>query len=101
MPSEKVKCSKCLGRHLPPTGTKCKFLLQDKVESDQAEEDSRDGATVTHHQKEAAAADVQMQILQQLQSVNKHLDSMEGEVADIKQRSACGKICSLSLPKSI
>ena len=47
------------------------------------------------------AVDVQMQILQQLQSVNKRLDNMEGEVADIKQRSACGKLSSLSLPKNI
>ena len=23
MPSQKSKCSKCLGRHLPPTGKKC------------------------------------------------------------------------------
>ena len=51
MPSQKVKCSKCLGRHLPKRGNKCKSLLQDKVESNQAEEDSRGGATVTHHQQ--------------------------------------------------
>ena len=41
-----------------------------------------------------------MQILQQLQTVNNHLDSMEGEVADIKQKSASDKISSLSLTKS-
>ena len=41
-----------------------------------------------------------MQILQQLQTVNKRLDSMEGEVADIKQKSASHKISSLSLTKS-
>ena len=27
--------------------------------------------------------------------------SMEGEVADIKQKSACGKLSSLSLPKNV
>ena len=41
-----------------------------------------------------------MQILQQLQAVNKQLDNMEGEVADIKQKSASHKISSLSLTKS-
>ena len=41
-----------------------------------------------------------MQILQQLQTVNKRLDSMEGEMADIKQKSASHKISSLSLTKS-
>ena len=41
-----------------------------------------------------------MQILQQLPTVNKRLDNMEGEVADIKQNSASHKISSLSLTKS-
>ena len=59
------------------------------------------GGPVTHQQRETVAADVQMQILQQLQSVNKRLDNMEGEVANIKQRSACGKLSSLSLPKNV
>ena len=71
MPSPKSKCSKCLGRHLPPTGKKCKFLLQDEVPVNQAGEDSTVGAPVTRQQREAVGADVQMQILQQLQSVNK------------------------------
>ena len=48
----------------------------------------------------STAADVQMQILQQLQTVNKRLNSMDGEVADIKQKSASDKISSLSLTKS-
>ena len=78
MPSQKSKCSKCLGTHLPPTGKKCKFFLQDEVPVNQADEDSRVGAPVMRQQREAVAGDVQAQILQQLQSVNRHLDSMEG-----------------------
>ena len=101
MPSQKSKCSKCLGRHLPPTEKKCKYVLQDAVSSNQAEEDSTVGGPVTRQRRETVAAYVQMQILQQLQSVNKRLDNMEGEVADIKQRSACGKLSSLSLPKNV
>ena len=52
-------------------------------------------------EREEVAADVQAQILQQLQSINKLLDRMEGEATDIKQRSACGKLSSLSLPKNV
>ena len=98
MRNHKIKCSKCLSRHLPPTGKKCKLLEQVTASSD-AEGDSGARTPVTCHQREAAAADVQMQILQQLQTVNKRLDSMEGEMADIKQ-SASHKISSLSLTKS-
>ena len=29
MPSQKSKCSKCLGRHVPPTGKKCKYMTDD------------------------------------------------------------------------
>ena len=66
---------------------------------DQTEDDAELRSPITHYQREAATVDVQMQILQQLQSVNKRLDSMEGEVADIKWKSAAEKISSLSLPK--
>ena len=92
MSSQKSKCSKSLGRHLPPTGKKCKYVLQNAVSSNQADEDSMVGGPVTRQQSETVAADVQMQILQQLQSVNKHLDNMEGEVADITQMICMRKV---------
>ena len=88
-----MKCSKCLNRHLPPTGKKYRNLQQDQVPLDQTEEESEPRAFCTHHQREAAAVDVQ--ILEQLQSVNRHLDSKEGEVADIKRKFASEKISSL------
>ena len=78
---------------------KCKLLEQVTASSD-AEGEPGGKSPVTCHQREAAAADVQIQILQQLQTVNKRLDNMEGEVADIKQKSASHKISSLSWTKS-
>ena len=57
------------------------------------EDDSELKPPVTHHQREGAAANV-------LQSVNNCLNSIKGEVADIKWKSAAEKISSLSLSKS-
>ena len=87
MPNHKVKCSKCLSRHLPPTGKKCKLF--EVTASSDAEGESGVKSPVTRHQREAAAADVQMQILQQLQTVNKRLDNMEGEVAEGEVTEVC------------
>ena len=70
--------------------------MEQGTASSDAEGESGAKSPVTRHQREAAAADVQMQ----LQTVNKRLDSMEGEVADIKQKSASHKISSLSLTKN-
>ena len=32
MSSSKSKCSKCLGRHVPQTGKKCKYLMADDMD---------------------------------------------------------------------
>ena len=93
MSSQTVKYSKCLNKHLPLIGKKCKNLQkQDQVPLDQTEEASEARASFSCHQREAAALNVQIQMLEQ--SVNRRLDSMEGEVGDIKRKSASEKISS-------
>ena len=96
MPSTKSKCSKCLGRHVPPTGKKCKYLLADDV--DEVQGHSSTPASPVKCQSSEKASDVQTKILEQLERVNSRLDHMEDEVAQVKQHSAKQKkISSLSL----
>ena len=96
MPSTKSKCSKCLGRHVPPTGKKCKYLLADDV--DEVQGHSSTPVSSVKCQSSEKASDVQTKILEQLERVNSRLDHMEDEVAQVKQHSAKQKkISSLSL----
>ena len=100
MPSQKSKCSKCLGRHVPPTGKKCKYMTDDHegaVDSQSAER-SVAGSPKKHQPSPQSASDVQQQILVQLQRVNNRLDNMDDEMAEVKRCTGqTKKMSSLSL----
>ena len=96
MPDNKNKCSKCKKRHAPPTGKKCKRLVDMDEDFDNVDI-SEQSVTVSgsngskdlfpSDRPEAAAtasADedtVQRQILRELQRVNARLDAVEDQVA--------------------
>ena len=83
MPSSKSKCSKCLGRHVPPTGKKCKYLLADDM--DEVQGHSSTPVPPVKRQSSKKASDVQTKILEQLERANSRLDHMEDEVAQCFQ----------------
>ena len=100
MPGQKSKCSKCLGRHVPPTGQKCKYMPDDE-EGDrtrQSTDSSVSGSPKRRQPSPSGTSDVQQHILIQLQKVNNRLDNMEDEFAEVKHCTGhTKKISSLSL----
>ena len=85
MPNSKSKCSKCLSRHIPPTGKKCKYLLADHM--DKLQGHSSTPVSPVNRQSSEKVSDAQTKILKQLEKVNSRLDHMEDEVAQVKQHS--------------
>ena len=85
MPSQKSKCSKCLERHVPPTGKKCRSVA---------------GSPKKCQPSPQSVSHVQQQILVQLQRVNNRLDYMEDEMTEVKHCTGqTKKISSLSLAR--
>ena len=100
MPSHKVKCAECLGRHMLPTGKKCKYMLDDEDGArDRKSTDSEACVSyLTHYSFPVGASGVQQQILAQLQKVNNRLVTMVDEMAEVKRRTGhTQKISILSL----
>ena len=94
MPNKKF-CRKCDFRHVPPTGRNCKRNQDSQVQAstssttrvsnDSSCDMSLVSSDVENVQYQATPDSIQVKILEELQKVNRRLDSVEEDVATVKK----------------
>ena len=111
MPNKKF-CRKCDFRHVPPTGRNCKRTEDSKVQvstspasgkvsNDSSSDMSLVSSDVEDVQYQATTESNQLKILEELQKVNRRLDSVEEDVATVKKMThqKTGKLSNFSKSK--
>ena len=110
MPNKKF-CRKCDCRHLPPTGRNCRKNQDVEVQvstssATQVSNDSTSDMSLVSSDREnvqyqATPDSIQVKILEELQKVNRRLDSVEEDVATVKTTThqKTGKLSNFSKSK--
>ena len=111
MPNKKF-CRKCDSKHVPPTGKNCRRSQDLEVQAststtthvsnDSSSDMSLVSSDAENSQYQATPDSIQVKILEELQKVNRRLDSVEEDVATVKKTThqRTGKLSNFSKSKS-
>ena len=110
MPNKKF-CSKCDSKHVPPTGRNCRRSQDLEVQAststtthvsnDSSSDMSFVSSDAENGQYQATPDSIQVKILEELQKVNRRVDSVEEDVATVKKTThqKTGKLSNFSKTK--